>query len=181
MQIAQSIDRYGIHLRPMGAADVEQVRRWRNADHVRSKMEFQTLITPEMQAIWWQGLDPWTQHYFIIVHSGRDIGVIHAKEIDWDARTAETGIFVGDVDYLDSYVPVLAVLALMDALFEEYGLQTLQAKVRADAPKIIDYNLRLGYAAVHEDKGFLRMQVARAAYESASAPLRRMARQLTRS
>lgn len=181
MHPATSILRYGIHLRPMVAGDVETVRQWRNASHVRSKMDFQTIISPEMQAAWWATLDPLTQHYFIIVHAGQDIGVMHAKEIDWSAQTAETGIFIGDVAYLESFVPVLAVLALMDALFQDYGLQTLQAKVRADEPKIIDYNLRLGYKTVREDNGFLRMQVDRVAYENASAPLRRMAERLMRS
>ncbi len=181
MNPASPIDRYGIRLRPMASGDVETVRRWRNAAHVRSKMDFQEFITPEMQATWWAELDPLRQHYFLIDYKGQDIGVIHAKEIDWQSMTAETGIFIGELSFLDTFVPVLAVLALMDALFDEYGLQTLLAKVRADEPKIIDYNQRLGYTTLLEDRGFLRMQITPAQYATASAPLRRMAERLTLS
>ncbi len=159
----------------MGAADVEQVRRWRNADHVRSKMEFQTLITPEMQAIWWQGLNPLTQHYYIIEQSGRGVGVIHAKNIDWIDGSAETGIFIGEVDCLDSFVPVLAVLSLMDALFERYGLQTLNAKVISGNPRILDFNRRLGYQIAADLGGFLHLQVDQARYLEVAAPLRAIA------
>jgi RimJ/RimL family protein N-acetyltransferase len=178
MHPARPISRYGIHLRPITEADLEQVRLWRNADHVRSKMEFQAEISPEMQQAWWAGLDPQCNHYYIIAHSGREIGVIHAKDIDWQARTAETGIFVGEVDFLDTFVPVLAVLALMDALFEGSELQTLRAKVKAGDLQILEFNRRLGYQTTLEKAGFLMLEVGQARYHQQTAALRAMAGRL---
>lgn len=173
MHLARPIHRYGILLRPVTAADLEQVRLWRNAAHVRSKMEFQTEISPDMHAAWWSALDPATNHYYIVEHRGQGIGVIHAKDIDWGAGTAETGIFIGEVDFLDTFVPVLAVLALMDDLFEASGMQRLQAKVKADEPKVVAFNRQLGYQIDTQREGFLLLTVDAAQYQSAATSLRR--------
>ncbi len=178
MHPAQDIHRYGIRLRPIVDTDVETVRRWRNAEHVRSKMEYQTPITAEMQALWWQQLDALRHHYFIIEQAGQGVGVIHAKEIDWESGTAETGIFIGESAFLDSFVPVLAVLALMDALFEDYGLQKLIAKVKADETKIMAFNRQLGYAVMQEAGSFVWLSVGHAEYVRSTVQLRQMAQRL---
>lgn len=172
MQIASPIIRYGLRLRPVTATDLETVRRWRNADHVRSKMAFQDVISPAMQAAWWAGLDPLCNHYYLISHRSQDIGVIHAKDIDWAMGSAETGIFVGETAYLETFVPVLAVLALMDALFEDAGLLTLQAKIMSGEPRILAFNLRLGYQVKADWGDFLMLHVDRATYFQVAAPLR---------
>jgi RimJ/RimL family protein N-acetyltransferase len=175
MHKATPIDRYGVRLQPLTVADLETVRQWRNAEHVRSKMEYQAIISPEMQAQWWAELDLERNHYCMILFKAQPIGVIHAKDIDWKGGVAETGIFIGEVAWLGSMVPVCAVLALMDTLFEVHGLGCLQAKVKADAPQIVAFNQRLGYAVVSEAGGFQRMQVGRAAYLDATRQLRAMA------
>ena len=67
------IEKYGIRLRQVQESDIEQVRKWRNAPHVREAMEFRDKITPEMQAIWWQGLDPTCNFYYLIEQEGHAI------------------------------------------------------------------------------------------------------------
>jgi RimJ/RimL family protein N-acetyltransferase len=192
----KAIEKYGVRLRPMQAGDLERVRRWRNAPHVRKTMAFREHITPAMQAAWWRGLDPFVNFYFVIVYGGQDVGVVHAKDIDWEARTAETGIFMGKRAYLEGFVPVLAVLALMDGLFEGYpdcwrelrprdfissghgGLERLRAKVRRDGVKVLDFNRRLGYVVegdVEGEAGFLWLGVTREGYYAAARGLREMA------
>lgn len=173
------IHRYGVRLRPMQAGDLERVRRWRNAPHVRREMAYQEHITPAMQADWWRNLDPFCNAYYLIEYKGTAIGVVHAKDIDWLSKTAETGIFIGKRDYLAGFVPVLAVLALMDDLFEIQGMQALQAKVRTANSKIVDFNRRLGYHSVSEEEGFLRLQVTRDQYYAVAKSLREMARRMS--
>lgn len=169
------IERYGILLRPMVAGDLERVRRWRNAPHVRREMAFRAIISPEMQANWWEKLDVRHHFYWIIVSDGEEVGVVHAKDIDWVAKTAETGIFIGNRAYLKGYVPVLAVLAMMDALLDVHGLEKLRAKIKAGNPGILDFNVRLGYEVVSEADGFLNLSVTREGYFAAARPLRAMA------
>jgi diamine N-acetyltransferase len=169
------IERYSIRLRPMGVNDLEQVRVWRNAPHVRSEMAFQEIITPEMQTNWWANLDLTSNFYWIIEVEGQDVGVVHAKDIDWTRKSAETGIFIGERDYLQGFVSVLAVLAMMDGLFDVYGLEILHAKVKAGNPVIFDFNRRLGYQVVSEVDGFLWLTVTREGYYAAAKALRAMA------
>jgi RimJ/RimL family protein N-acetyltransferase len=176
----KAIEKYGIVLRPMQKADLERVRRWRNAPHVVKTMAYREPITPAMQAAWWRGLDPFRNFYWIIEHQGQGIGVVHAKDIDWEAHSAETGIFIGKRDYLQGFVPVLAVLAMMDALFEVHGLEVLRAKVRGGNAAVLDFNLRLGYEVVGEEfvedeGGFLRLEVGRGRYFEVAGGLREMA------
>ncbi len=169
------LERYGIRLRPMGVNDLEQVREWRNAPHVRSEMAFQEVISPEMQTNWWGKLDLDRNFYWIIESEGQDVGVVHAKDIDWAQKSAETGIFIGERDYLQGFIPVLAVLAMMDGLFDVHGLDILKAKVKAGNPKILDFNRRLGYQVVSEVDGFLWLSVTREGYYAAARALRAMA------
>ena len=159
----------------MTGADLERVRRWRNAPHVRREMDFREHITPLMQAAWWRGLDPFKNFYWMIEVDGNAVGVVHAKDIDWDLGVAEAGIFIGKREYLNGFVPVLAVLGMMDALFDLEGLKTLKAKVKAGAPMILDFNRRLGYEVVGEEGGFLRLEVGRERYFEVAEPMRRMA------
>jgi UDP-4-amino-4,6-dideoxy-N-acetyl-beta-L-altrosamine N-acetyltransferase len=170
--------KYGIELRPMQAQDLERVRRWRNAPHVRRTMAFQELITPSMQQVWWNELNRAENYYYVIEHQGEAIGVIHAKDIDWAMKTAETGIFVGNRAYLGTFVPVLAVLALMDELFEELEFETLTAKVMEAQRQTMEFNRRLGYETVSASDGFCKMQVTRQRYLDVAGKLREMARRL---
>jgi RimJ/RimL family protein N-acetyltransferase len=76
---------------------------------------------------------------------------------------------------------VLAVLALMDGLFEEYGLQRLRAKVREDGVRVMDFNKRLGYVvegAVEGEAGFIWLSVTREGYYAGAKGLREMAERI---
>lgn len=169
---------YGVVLRPMAAGDLERVRRWRNAPHVRKRMAYTDYISPAMQVRWWGQLDPEANRYYLVGYHGAEIGVVHAKDIDWEAGTAETGIFIGRREYLGTFAPVLAVLALMDELFLVQSLGRLRAKVRADAHDVLAFNRRLGYRVVAEEGDMRHLEVDAATYLSAAAPLRAMALRL---
>jgi RimJ/RimL family protein N-acetyltransferase len=168
----KALEKYGIRLRPMTADDLERVRKWRNAPHVRREMAFQEVISPEMQVKWWGQLDLERNFYWMIEVEGHEVGVVHAKDIDWQEKSAETGIFIGEREYLQGFVPVLAVLAMMDGLFEVYGLEVLRAKVKAGNPVILNFNAHLGYRVISEADGFLHLSVTREGYFERAKTLR---------
>ncbi|MEM7038683.1 MAG: hypothetical protein AAF570_16980 [Bacteroidota bacterium] len=74
---ADLIDGYGIRLRRVQAADLEQVRMWRNAEHVRANMEFQTEISQEAQESWFSKLDLERNFYWVASQAEVDFGVLH--------------------------------------------------------------------------------------------------------
>lgn len=169
------IIKYNVRLEPARDQDIERIRRWRNSPFVQRNMQFQEYISPEMQKQWWANLSPFYHHYFLVYDVDTAIGVIHLKDINWDQKEAEAGIFIGKKEYLGTFISVQAVLALMDTAFEQYGLKKLKAKVATKAEKTLDFNQKLGYEIVKEEEGFAYLEVDRLRYENAVPKLKAMA------
>jgi UDP-4-amino-4,6-dideoxy-N-acetyl-beta-L-altrosamine N-acetyltransferase len=139
------IRKYGIVLERLREEDLELVRNWRNSDHVKLNMHFQGNITDENQEKWFQTLDKSKNIYFIIITDGKKIGLINIKDINWNLKTAEAGIFIGDTNYLNTMIPVLATVTIMEMAFDNLKLTTLKAKMSAANEKVIEFNRRIGY------------------------------------
>ena len=160
---------YGVLLRPLEATDLEMVRQWRNAAHVRENFELQGEITPENQQKWFREMDKSRNYYWVIVRGNEDVGVIHAKEIDWESKRAEAGIFIGEKRQMGGSVAGGAILAMMDYLFGELEFEELRAKVKAEAKENVKLNRQLGYEILpgQQDQAFPIYRCTRTAYYSA--------------
>ena len=111
--------KYGVELRSITSSDLEQVRLWRTDSFVQERMFFQDGITIEEQQAWFKSLKN-SDVYLIIEYKQRGIGVINVKNIDFINLTGEAGIFIGDKEYRQSFVPMLAILCLMNTFFLEF-------------------------------------------------------------
>ncbi|MBI3519359.1 MAG: GNAT family N-acetyltransferase [Bacteroidetes bacterium] len=139
------INRYGITLRLISEQDIEKIRQWRNQDHVRLNMQYQHPISKSEQIDWYRQLDKQYNFFFIIIYKEKEIGLIHLKDINKSDNSAEAGIFVGEKEYLNTYIPIGATVALMDFGFEDLKLTTLRAKISNQNEKAIKFNETLGY------------------------------------
>lgn len=137
--------KFGVTLRLITESDIERVRLWRNQDFVRLNMEYQSEITEQEQWHWFHSLDKRSNYYFIIVCKEKEVGLVNLKSINKSSKTAETGIFIGDRDYLNTYIPIAATIAIMDYAFDELKLESLLAKIRRQNQKAIVFNEKLGY------------------------------------
>ncbi len=136
---------YGIELERLQKGDLELVRNWRNADHVKRYMEFRETITPEMQEKWFSSIDTIYHNYFIILVNKEKIGLIYGSNIDWEKNeTGNGGIFIWDINYQKTTIPLRASLLLTDLSFL-LGFERTFAKVLKDNVQAISYNLNLGY------------------------------------
>ncbi len=144
------IAKYGITLERLSLDDLELVRNWRNADHVRLNMKFQHLISTEMQLNWFSNLDINCNYYFIIKDKAKKIGIVNLKEIDWLLNEAEAGIFIGELDYLNTVFPMLATICIMEFAFDELKINTLKAKIASNNVKVILFNESIGYKKCEE-------------------------------
>lgn len=149
MQVAA----YGIILEPITEADLETVRRWRNAEHVKMHMQYRGHITEAMQQSWFRSLDKSCNFYFIIQKESEKVGVVNLKDIDWPHKTAEAGIFIGDENYLNTLVPVLATVSIMEYAFESLQLKSLKAKIASGNLKAVLFNESIGYQKCEEEAG----------------------------
>jgi UDP-4-amino-4,6-dideoxy-N-acetyl-beta-L-altrosamine N-acetyltransferase len=103
--------KYGITVSRLKESDLELVRNWRNDPVVVKNYEFREYITPEMQKAWFQSISNANNLYTVIEYQGEKIGVINIKNIDWEKREGEGGIFIPDPKYHLTALP--AILSFM--------------------------------------------------------------------
>jgi len=140
-------------------------------------MEYKEYITEDMQKIWFDSIDNINNFFFIVEYNGTPLGLINTSHIDWANGVADTGLFVWDEIYLNSHIPVLASLGMLDVFFTVFGLKKVTAKVKNDNIKAIEYNVSLGYKLVEKYKNsdFSLYELDKENYYCHAASLRKSA------
>jgi len=133
-----------ISFRRLTIDDIELVRNWRNSQQINQYMAFRDHITPEMQVAWFHSINNMNNLYFIIEYKNEKVGVFNGKDINWEQGTMETGIFIAEEKYINTELPLLAVLS-----FGEIGLNifnmTSYAHMLKSNKRAIRYNKLLGF------------------------------------
>jgi len=124
--------------------DIELVRNHRNSFDVSQFMEYREHITAEMQEKWFQSINNNFNLYFIIEYKGEKIGLINGKDIDWENRSMESGIFIWDKKYLNTHIPLIAVLIFGELGINTFGLTTY-AHILKTNHRAKRYNKLLGF------------------------------------
>ena len=138
------ISKGNIVFRRLTHSDIELVRKHRNSNDVSQFMEFKEIITPEMQEKWFKTIDNTYNLYFIIEYKGEKIGLINGRDIDWDNNAMETGIFIWDKNYLNTHIPMIAVLIFGELGVMTFGL-TAYARILKSNHRAKRYNKLLGF------------------------------------
>jgi RimJ/RimL family protein N-acetyltransferase len=124
--------------------DLELVRQWRNSPGISQYMEYRGHITPEMQQEWYKSINNYLNLYIVIEHDFRKIGIINAKNINWEESSLEGGIFFWDEEVQNTPVPAITSL-----LFAELMIRIMRLKIYAHIMKSNDrairYNIQLGF------------------------------------
>ena len=113
--------KYGITLHLLKEADIEMVRQWRNDPSVVRNYGFREYITPEMQKEWFRTIYNNNNIYLIIEYEGQKIGVVNAKDIDHVAGKVESGIFIPDGKYSQTFLPGLVMIMTVELGFRMFG------------------------------------------------------------
>ncbi len=136
---------FGVELRRIARADIEQIREWRNSDVVRQQMFHEELISEIQQEAWFERVNN-PLNYFFMIHVGvAPIGLIYAKEVDPFTMLGEGGIFVGNPRFLSTDVPARASLLMLYFCFNILGLNSSLIKIKKGNDVAISYNQLLGY------------------------------------
>ncbi|HXP51417.1 MAG TPA: GNAT family N-acetyltransferase [Bacteroidia bacterium] len=139
------IRKYGITLKRLKEEDIELVRQMRNSEGISRTMFYRNHITPEMQLKWFNSINNKNNGYYIIIHEDKKIGMIHGKNIDFEKRTCEGGIFIWDPSYIGTIIPSLASVIMNDWTFYIMNFNAIYAKVLADNQTALNYNILMGY------------------------------------
>jgi len=116
-------------------------------------MEIRELIQKEDQEIWFESVNNINNNYFIIQADNKKVGLIYAGKIDWDNNlTGNAGIFIHDVKYQESKIPVAASFLLTDTSFL-MNIEKSFITVLSDNKKAIEFNKALGYQKLPNQDG----------------------------
>lgn len=137
--------KFGITIVRLKEEDIELVRQWRNSPQIMERYEFRDYITPEMQQQWFRSISNLTNFYFVIIYQREKIGVINVKNIDWQTRKLESGIFIPEERYQDTFVPSIASIMLTQMFFRIFGWDHYHAHILKNNYRAIQYNKSLGY------------------------------------
>jgi RimJ/RimL family protein N-acetyltransferase len=132
--------------------DIELVRRWRNSPTITQYMEFREHITPDKQQEWFSSINNKFNLYFIIEYEFKKVGLINGKDIDWDKKIMEVGIFLWEESLYNTPLPALATL-----VFSELGVRlgnlSATAHILRDNHRAIRYNKELGFELCEGQEG----------------------------
>lgn len=140
------ISRYGITLERLTGKTTELVRQWRNDRKIMRFMFYKGEITPEMQQEWFSSIDNEQNFFFLIYVKNQPVGLINISSIDWENKTAYTGLFIYEDKYLGTDIPVFASLAMLDIFFLLFDIQSVYAKVKGSNKVAHQYNTSLGFS-----------------------------------
>jgi len=139
------IRKYGITLKRLKEEDIELVRQMRNSTIISNTMVYREQITPEMQKKWYESINNKYNGYFVIIYDGKKIGLINGKNIDFEKRTCEGGIFIWDQDYKETIIPGLASIIMNDWTFLIINFNAIYAKVLQENKNALSYDKLMGY------------------------------------
>ncbi len=158
------IRKYGISLVRLKKEHIEFVRKKRNLSYIQDKMLYKKRISRWQQIRWFKSINNIYNLYFLIQYNNQFIGLINGKDVDYKKRTCEGGIFIWDIEYWDTYVPVAASLILNDFNFMITNFKTNYAKVLKNNKNAIQYNLAQGYQIIGEQKESVLMELTKENY-----------------
>jgi RimJ/RimL family protein N-acetyltransferase len=139
------ITRYGVTLERLLPEHSEMVRNWRNDRKISQFMFYKGEITEAMQQEWFASIDNEQNFFFLINYNSAPIGLINISSIDWENKTAYTGLFIYDEKFWASDVPVMASLAMLDVFLLLFDIQIAYAKVKGTNMVAHKYNTALGF------------------------------------
>jgi len=94
-----------------------------------SYMEFQEFITPEMQLNWFESINNNENFYFFIKVEHEYVGLVNIKNINYEEKYGESGIFIYVEKYRSSDLPFRANLCAFEFYFFELGLSVIKGKI----------------------------------------------------
>lgn len=132
-------------LRHLRETDLEMVLAWRNADHIRSYMYSDHIITMAEHRAWFARLTQEQKTICLVCeHRGIAFGVVNINQWDQSNKRCHWGFYVGDTSVPRGSGTVMGFLAL-EYMFETLKLHKVCGEVFDFNTQSIHYHQRLGF------------------------------------
>ena len=140
-----------ITLRPVTPGDTDLILRWRNADFMRRHFIFRETLTREMHETWLRTKVKSGEVVQFILYTGtpeeegRPFGSVYLRDVDYDLKTAEFGIFIGEADALGKGYGTRATRMMLDYAFDSLGLTRVFLRAFVANRAALDSYRRAGF------------------------------------
>lgn len=122
-----------VELRELSLNDTNKIVNWRNQDFVLENFIDKRLINKESHINYYHSrIETGLVKQFIIVCDGIDVGTTFLRDIDYDNKVAEFGIFIGEKDYLSKGVGSKAAKLIVEFGFDQLKLDRIFLRVLAN-------------------------------------------------
>ena len=149
------LENYGVKLVRLSAEKIELVRNWRNDIKISQFMEYQKFITPEMQKEWFDSINNDNNLYYIIVYKEEEIGLINIKDINYENKSGEGGVFIFNDRYLNTDISYKSHICLFDYYFLKLNLDIIKSHVRGFNQRARRLTLYMGFKPINETEYIL--------------------------
>lgn len=145
-----------IQLIPLAAEHLEQVREWRNSEHVHKYMYTDNQISKEQQIAWFERVkDDKTKLYWVIQYEGKNIGVLNLANIDHHFKRCNWGFYFGDLSIRGKGIAGKVEYNMLRIVFEELKLNKVCCEVFTWNTQVIKMHEKFGFRR----EGYLREHV----------------------
>jgi RimJ/RimL family protein N-acetyltransferase len=134
---------FGLELKPLSESTLEQVRQWRNDEQTSRYMEFRNEISVEDQQKWFSSI--LNAYYYVIYSDSIPVGLIDLKKIDLNKKTAESGLLIGNKEFIGTGIALGASILLLNFAFDQLKLEVVTAKIGKENYEAEKYNQLLGF------------------------------------
>jgi hypothetical protein len=116
----------------------------------------------------------------MIHYKGEKIGLLNDKNVNWEARTSESGLFLGRTEFYATFVPYLVSVAGIEATFYFLNWNKQFAHILRSNSNAIRYNTQLGYRLCEgqENVENQKYEMTRERFELAAGKIRKAVKQL---
>jgi len=126
-----------VTLRPVTAADSQQLLAWRNSPAVSAYMYTDHVISAEEHDRWLAGaLAAPDRRYWIIEDDGAPVGLANLVNIDEARRRCEWAYYLGEASVRGRGVGAAVELLVLDHVFGDLGLNKLWCEVLLESEAV---------------------------------------------
>ena len=112
-----------ITIRPITYNDTDDIIRWRNSEYVNARFIDRRMFTKESHEAWLENfVKTGKVAQFIILLDGKGVGSVYLRDIDYDKKDAEFGIFIGEESARGKGVGTKSAGLILEYAFDELNL-----------------------------------------------------------
>ena len=146
-----------ISLKAVDVGDSDRLIRWRNSDHIRTKMINSHVVQKEEHEMWLSTMlsDPSSQ-WSIVNYQKNIAGALYITHINPVDKTATWGMYV-DKQYMSSVVGVLMEIIAIDKMIFDFEIRKIWGETLNTNKKLLAMHQKFGF----EIEGTYREQLVR--------------------